>query len=1064
MKRFLMFLVIAIAVVSLGLTIYYFSTDNEVIYIKSSYLVVEKGDYIQAEGENGLLEFKHRSEHTTLSYGLQQEDHEDETKNVLSYNEEGYYLAMNGGESKIVITTNNRNYSKLIIDVLVCDGSVDYPYMVRTEDDLRKVGVEDPNADDTLLASEYSYKLANDIELTQPWNPIPSFKGMFDGNHFTISNMEVTNSSSLTDAGFVSILESTGVIKNLFLTNININLDKNYIGAFAGTSYGLIQTSEADGVIVNTSSGKSSYVGGVAGRLIDSTAKIDRCGFAGTIKTTGTAVVAGGVAGSSNGAVVSETYFRGIVENGESIFGGIVGYNESKVNAPANIYDSYFYLTKEEAKTIKDRIYGIAYKNVQTNGDNMVTGCYYGGSADTNLSTIAKSEDAIDSQANGYLTAENFYTKNKFITTLKADGNNRLWNFNSVWEIPNSSKYPVLNVFSSVGSTYIIDVSDIVTGTDITTAQQLYDVLSGHKDYTEETYKIANDIKMDANGAFVWGDATHPIPDSFNKQLINGTTTDDVTGEERPCIISGLTIENSTVKGDVGLVKRLGANAVISGLVIDNVTIQGEEARDVGVIAGVSAGASIYNVKITTVNVNIKGETFGTIAGWVNKYDGHGIKDVTVKYVDLANGYFKYAGGIAGVNLGAIDSSAESNIYNYIFDINLVAHYAGGMVGANGGQISHTTATDVQFNAKQNATTINTVYSGAAHVYVGGAVGVNEIIVDSNRKKGAIADVYTNINIVAQTGAKYNLYLGGVAGFNSSSIDRAYVTQSTITVTGSQAVIAGGIVGYNSGKISHSVVDKDCKISTSITASVPTTTSNNNYLLNTSNCSLVGGIAGYDALTSTSTYSIYKCATFMSEIKGYYAGGITGVSFGELQYSFCGDSTKVNGGVSITGYLSGGISSVIAGGSVLNCYSFASLNSAPYSGKYSDVLSVVKMEVSAMGGIAVFVLNKGTLVQGCYVVTTFNGSGVSYGSSADLTGYECGSLKNCVYQNSGSISTNYGRKLTANQLTGGDSYKAFSNAIGGGANTIWDLDTSSAHYPTLEDVSVRFPSSLPVFH
>ena len=66
--------------------------------------------------------------------------------------------------------------------------------------------------------------------------------------------------------------------------------------------------------------------------------------------------------------------------------------------------------------------------------------------------------------------------------------------------------------------------------------------------------------------------------------------------------------------------------------------------------------------------------------------------------------------------------------------------------------------------------------------------------------------------------------------------------------------------------------------------------------------------------------------------------------------------------------------------------------------------------------------------------------------------------------NSGSISTSYGRKLTANQLTGGDSYKAFSNAIGGGANTIWDLDTSSAHYPTLEDVSVRFPSSLPVFH
>ena len=74
MKRFLMFLVIAIAVVSLGLTIYYFSTDNEVIYIKSSYLVVEKGDYIQ---DNSLLEFKNKSEYTTLKYSLQSNERKE---------------------------------------------------------------------------------------------------------------------------------------------------------------------------------------------------------------------------------------------------------------------------------------------------------------------------------------------------------------------------------------------------------------------------------------------------------------------------------------------------------------------------------------------------------------------------------------------------------------------------------------------------------------------------------------------------------------------------------------------------------------------------------------------------------------------------------------------------------------------------------------------------------------------------------------------------------------------------------------------------------------------------
>jgi hypothetical protein len=54
-----MFLVIAIAVVSLGLTIYYFSADNEVIYIKSSYIVIQKGGYID---NDDLLDFKNKSE------------------------------------------------------------------------------------------------------------------------------------------------------------------------------------------------------------------------------------------------------------------------------------------------------------------------------------------------------------------------------------------------------------------------------------------------------------------------------------------------------------------------------------------------------------------------------------------------------------------------------------------------------------------------------------------------------------------------------------------------------------------------------------------------------------------------------------------------------------------------------------------------------------------------------------------------------------------------------------------------------------------------------------------
>ena len=1063
MKRFLMFLVIAIAVVSLGLTIYYFSTDNEVIYIKSSYLVVEVGDNIQTEGENGLLDFKHRSEHTTLTYSIEQEENEDASLNVLTFNEDAnYYTAQNGGKSKIVINTNNPSYSKLVIDVLVCDGSAEYPYVLKTEEDLHKIG------NDEEYTTSDSYKLGNDIELTQPWNPIGSYSGTFDGNYFTISNMQITDSTSITDAGFVSILEEKGVIKNLFLTNVNINVARKYVGTYAGTSKGLIQTSEATGTIVNSNSGETAFVGGIAGRTLYETkeAKIDRCGFEGTIESAGTKQVGGGIVGENNSATISETYFRGIVKNGESVFGGIVGHNDGSQYGSADIYDSYFYLTQTDERTKTERIGGITYenKNASATAKNMVTGCYFGGEIASSVPTD-NTGDAYTSQANGYLTKEEFINKNEFITTIASNGGkNRTWDFNSVWEIPNDSKYPILNVFSSVGSVYVIDVSTIITGTDITTAQQLYDVMAGR--VTEETYKIASDISLDPKDCgFVWGDSAsdHAIPEIFDGQIINGTVKDTVNGQEieRPCKITGLTLRTETDGADVGMVKSLGANAVISGLVIDNVTIEAKtnniDAKYVGVLAGTSKGASIYNVTITNVNVNVDGEAFGTIVGFAEDYSGHGIKNVTAKFVDTTHSYFVYAGGLTGINLGAITATTE--IYSYAYDINLVANFAGGIAGANAGTIEYSTAQDVQFDREQDEVTINNLYSGNYNIFIGGIVGMNQY----DTAKGNISNVYANINVLAQTGSKYYMYVGGIAGYNSNNIVRAYVKASNFNITGSHNVFVGGVTGYNTGKITNSVVDKDSSISTSIVASVGADNQNGKYLLNIDNCSTVGGIVGYDARTSTSTPSIFQSASYMKSIRGYYAGGIAGIARGKIEKSFCGESTKSNGGVTIEGYMVGGIASVIASGFVKDCYTFASLQSAKFSGTYKDLASVINMDVSAMGGIAVLVLNKDTIVQGCYTVVSFSGPGVRYGASANMEGYTHGTVKNCIYQTAGN-KPSYGTQLSASKLRGNDSFSSFAKAIGSNL-TVWNLDTSSEHYPTLEGVNVRFPSSdLPYFN
>lgn len=1049
MKRFLMFLVIAIAVVSLGLTIYYFSTDNEVIYIKSSYLVIDKYDNIRTiDGNNELVDFKNRSEHTTLSYTLEQED------DVLEYSEaDGYFTALKGGESKIIISTNNRSYSRLVVDVLVCDGSTSYPYIIKSEEDLKKVG------NDEKYTSSSSVKLGNDIELTQPWTPIPSYSGTFDGNYFTISNMSIENAT--TNAGFISTLESTGVLKNLILANTNITADVENIGSFVGTNKGLVQTSEVINGNITAGSSKPSYIGGVVG-LNDtetSTAKIDRCGFDGSISLKRNDQVAGGVAGLNDAATISETYARLVVANENGKFGGIVGKNYGKAIGTANIYDSYFYLKENTSTTNFEKIGGIVYENLESTPNNMITGNYYGGDfTEARVKQVMTGSD-FKSKTNGYLTSVlnetqqvDFVNSDKFITTRTTSGEvSRIWNFESVWEI--TGEYPILNIYSSVGSTYVIEFPDVQTTNQITNAQEFYDALASK---TGE-YVITKDFSIDANAenqnGFTWGDEEHPIPETFDGAIIN---TDNH-------VIRNITINNTKEGGLVGLVKTLGPSARIKDVNINTVTITGNKASYVGVLAGESNGALIQGVKIEDVYANIDGEAFGALVGRANDVTGHGIKDITIRDVDGENSYYKYAGGMVGINLTTI--TAEKGDYNSISDIHLVANQFGGAVGVNGGKIYYTSALDTNFlnkydesHTKERSEAITQLYESNLPIFIGGVIGTSQFTdADGSVYKGDISDVYALLHVEAETSYAYKLYIGGVAGYNNGHVVRAYVKNTTIDVYGSHSVFAGGIAGYNSGRISNSVVDSNSKIITSITASVGVSGSNNNYILNTDNCSIVGGLVGYDAQTSNSTYSIYECASLMKEITGYYAGGLTGISFGKIEKSYCGNNDIYNGGVTIKGYMAGGISGVIAGGFVKSCYSVCALNSAPYGGKYVGIISAIKMDVSCMGGIAVFVLNKNTVVESCYVVTSFSGNGVSFGSSADLTGYVCGTVKNCAYQNEGSQATPNGTKVSAKNLQGADGFYAFKKAIG--STELWDI--AGSYYPNLVGVDNRFPGQYP---
>ena len=86
--------------------------------------------------------------------------------------------------------------------------------------------------------------LANDITLTEAWTPIGTgsrssksytgnaFKGVFDGGNNTISGLTITSTSGANAAvGLFGIVDG-GTVKNLNLTDVNINVaSSNLAGA-----------------------------------------------------------------------------------------------------------------------------------------------------------------------------------------------------------------------------------------------------------------------------------------------------------------------------------------------------------------------------------------------------------------------------------------------------------------------------------------------------------------------------------------------------------------------------------------------------------------------------------------------------------------------------------------------------------------------------------------------------------------------------------------------------------------------------------------------------------------
>ena len=197
------------------------------------------------------------------------------------------------------------------------------PYEIRTASDLQAIQ-EDRSA---------NYIVVNDIDAscTVNWNngqgfkPIGdndvTFKGSFDGQNHTISNLSI-NRLDDNDVGLFGAIGAGGEVKNVGVINVNITGgESDNVGGLVGDNEGTVSNSYSTGNVTG-----DYRVGGLAG---DNYGTVSNSYSTGNV--TGGDNNVGGLVGVNSNGTVSNSYSTGNV-TGNKWVGGLVGENYGTVS------------------------------------------------------------------------------------------------------------------------------------------------------------------------------------------------------------------------------------------------------------------------------------------------------------------------------------------------------------------------------------------------------------------------------------------------------------------------------------------------------------------------------------------------------------------------------------------------------------------------------------------------------------------------------------------------------------------------------------------------------------
>ena len=202
------------------------------------------------------------------------------------------------------------------------------------------------------------YELMNDLDFADAtttqrnWTPNYNYDGIFEGNGYTISNMNVSVNAP---AGLFPTLQSNAIVRNVGLINPTVS-GRVSAGALAGVNDGVIIASySSGGSITYGTAANSGTVGGLVGTnqgSIIASYSTATATKAGSITSSGTYRGGGLVGRNNNAGIITASYAAGSVSHsatgGTLRVGGLVG---EVVGASSTITHSYCDTTVQATTT-----------------------------------------------------------------------------------------------------------------------------------------------------------------------------------------------------------------------------------------------------------------------------------------------------------------------------------------------------------------------------------------------------------------------------------------------------------------------------------------------------------------------------------------------------------------------------------------------------------------------------------------------------------------------------------------------------------------------------------------